>query len=68
MDIEWAKDGVSGELFVIQARPETVHSAKARDAVAQIYQITGEHGAALITGQAVGQKIGDGWHAPVQSS
>jgi len=60
MDIEWAKDGVSGELFVIQARPETVHSAKARDAVAQIYQITGEHGAALITGQAVGQKIGAG--------
>ena len=28
MDIEWAKDGVSGELFIVQARPETVHSAK----------------------------------------
>ena len=35
MDIEWAKDGVSGKLFVVQARPETVHSAKARDAVAR---------------------------------
>jgi pyruvate,water dikinase len=60
MDIEWAKDGVSGQLFVIQARPETVHSAKASDAVAQIYQITGEHGAPLVTGQAVGEKIGAG--------
>ncbi len=28
MDIEWAKDGVTGELFIVQARPETVHSAK----------------------------------------
>ena len=50
MDIEWAKDGVSGELFVVQARPETVHSAKARDAVAQIYRLTGEHGCAACDG------------------
>ena len=35
MDIEWAKDGVTGKLFVVQARPETVHSAKATDAVAR---------------------------------
>ena len=31
MDIEWAKDGVTGELFIVQARPETVHSQEARD-------------------------------------
>src|SRR5678816_799162 len=60
MDIEWAKDGVSGKLFIVQARPETVHSAKARDSIAQIYRITGEHGASLVTGQAVGEKIGSG--------
>ncbi len=28
MDIEWAKDGITGELFIVQARPETVHSQK----------------------------------------
>ena len=60
MDIEWAKDGVSGKLFVVQARPETVHSAKATNGVAQIYRITGEHGVPLVTGQAVGEKVGGG--------
>jgi pyruvate, water dikinase len=60
MDIEWAKDGVTGKLFVVQARPETVHSAKSRDAVAQIYRVTGEHGPPLVTGQAVGEKVGTG--------
>jgi len=60
MDIEWAKDGITGELFIVQARPETVHSAKARTAVAQIYKLAGEHGAPLVTGQAVGERIGAG--------
>src|SRR6185503_125077 len=60
MDIEWAKDGVTGKLFIVQARPETVYSAKARNAVAQIYRITGEHGASLVNGQAVGEKVGAG--------
>ena len=46
MDIEWAKDGITGELFIVQARPETVHSAKARDVAAEMYRLTGEHGAA----------------------
>lgn len=39
MDIEWAKDGVSGELFIVQARPETVHSAKPRAAAAEVYHL-----------------------------
>lgn len=60
MDIEWAKDGVSGELFVVQARPETVHSTKERTAAAEVYRLTGEHGAPLVTGQAVGERIGTG--------
>lgn len=60
MDIEWAKDGVTGELFIVQARPETVHSSKATHASAEIYRLTGEHGSPLVTGQAVGEKIGTG--------
>jgi pyruvate,water dikinase len=60
MDIEWAKDGVAGQLFILQARPETVHSAKPRTAVAQIYRLKQQPGPALVSGQAVGEKIGVG--------
>ena len=60
MDIEWAKDGVTGELFVVQARPETVHSAKARTAAAEIYRLTAQPGRPLVIGQAVGEKIAAG--------
>jgi pyruvate,water dikinase len=60
MDIEWAKDGMTGELFVVQARPETVHSAKARELVGKIYHLDSEHGPPLVSGQAVGEKIGVG--------
>src|SRR6185503_7156587 len=38
MDIEWAKDGGTGELVIVQARPETVHSAKLRTAAAEMYR------------------------------
>jgi pyruvate, water dikinase len=60
MDIEWAKDGITGQLFIVQARPETVHSAKTREVAAEIYRLSGEHGPSLVTGQAVGEKIGVG--------
>jgi pyruvate,water dikinase len=60
MDLEWAKDGVTGELVVVQARPETVHSMRPRTAAAEIYRLTGSPGAPLLTGQAVGEKIGVG--------
>ena len=60
MDIEWARDGLTGDLFVVQARPETVHSAKQRTAVAEVYRLRGEHGSPVATGQAVGEKIGVG--------
>ena len=59
MDIEWAKDGVSGEIFILQARPETVHSTNRENFILN-YRLTGEHGAPLATGQAIGEKIGHG--------
>jgi pyruvate,water dikinase len=60
MDIEWARDGVTGKLFIVQARPETVHSRKARGASATTFRFTGETGTPLVRGQAVGEKIGAG--------
>ena len=60
MDIEWAKDGLTSELFVVQARPETVHSTKKREVVAQIFRLSNQHGPPLVTGEAVGEKIGVG--------
>ncbi|NNE65301.1 MAG: phosphoenolpyruvate synthase [Pyrinomonadaceae bacterium] len=61
MDIEWAKDGVTGELFVVQARPETVHSSTKQVTFAENYRLTdGEPGIPIVTGQAVGRKIAVG--------
>ncbi|HEX2912470.1 MAG TPA: phosphoenolpyruvate synthase [Chloroflexia bacterium] len=59
MDIEWAKDGVTGQLFILQARPETVHSAKTTTSI-QVYHLTGNPGQPLVSGQAVGEKIATG--------
>ncbi|HXH70820.1 MAG TPA: phosphoenolpyruvate synthase [Pyrinomonadaceae bacterium] len=59
MDIEWAKDGVTGELFILQARPETVHTQKEQNVI-ETYHLTGNHGAPLVSGVAVGEKIGHG--------
>ena len=59
MDIEWAKDGVTGELFILQARPETVHAQSEANFI-ETYELTGLHGAPLASGVAVGQKIGTG--------
>ena len=58
MDIEWAKDGRSGELFIVQARPETVQSQKKMDFF-EIYHLEGE-GEVLATGTSVGEKIAAG--------
>ena len=60
MDIEWAKDGVTDDLVIVQARPETVHSAKPRTAAAEMFRLTSPPGPVLLTGQAVGEKIGVG--------
>ena len=58
MDIEWAKDGQTGEFFIVQARPETVHSQK-NLAILQTYVLE-EDGDLLVEGEAVGTKIGQG--------
>jgi pyruvate,water dikinase len=58
MDIEWAKDGNTGELFIVQARPETVHSQK--DAAVMQTYVLEETGNLLAEGEAVGTKIGQG--------
>ena len=59
MDIEWAKDGRTGELFILQARPETVHATR-RENFIESYKLIGEHGEPIATGMAVGEKIGQG--------
>lgn len=59
MDMEWAKDGESGELFIVQARPETVHS-QAKKNVYKTYHLKKTDAEVLITGHSVGSKIGTG--------
>jgi pyruvate,water dikinase len=58
MDIEWAKDGETGELFIVQARPETVQSRKSGQTL-ESYRLlaTGE---VLVSGRSVGERIGQG--------
>lgn len=58
MDIEWAKDGITGQLYILQARPETVHAVK-ENKVLESYVLE-EHSEVLLTGEAVGSKIGKG--------
>jgi len=59
MDIEWAKDGVTGELFILQARPETIHGQNTENFIER-YSLSSDHGAPLVSGVAVGEKIGTG--------
>ncbi len=58
MDIEWAKDGADGKLYIIQARPETVASQRSPD-VFETYTLK-ERGRVVVTGRAVGEKIASG--------
>jgi pyruvate,water dikinase len=58
MDIEWAKDGQDGRLYIVQARPETVRSRADRQVVER-YRLR-SHGAPIATGHSVGHKIGAG--------
>ena len=66
MDIEWAKDGINDELYIVQARPETIHS-KAHNSKMIVYKIDEilaqqmkDDGRVMATGQAVGKRIGTG--------
>jgi len=58
-DIEWAKDGKTGELFIVQARPETIHANKGNKNIYEEYEVKTES-KPLATGIAVGNKIGQG--------
>jgi len=58
MDIEWAKDGITNELFIVQARPETVQSQKVNN-VLRTYRLQ-EKGEVIIEGRSVGEMIGQG--------
>ncbi|WP_321418440.1 phosphoenolpyruvate synthase [uncultured Methanomethylovorans sp.] len=58
MDIEWAKDGMTGELFIVQARPETVQAHRLRDVLETYY--LDQHSTVLAEGRSVGSKIASG--------
>jgi len=58
MDMEWAKDGIDGNLYMVQARPETVHSQESLNEF-EIYKLK-EKSNVILTGNAVGEKIGAG--------
>jgi len=58
MDIEWAKDGLDGQLYIVQARPETVKS-RASSNLLQRYELN-DTGVVLLQGKSIGQRIGKG--------
>ena len=58
MDMEWAKDGLDGKIYMVQARPETVESQK-KGHVLEVYHLKAD-GELLVQGQAIGTKIGQG--------
>jgi pyruvate,water dikinase len=58
MDIEWAKDGLDGKLYIVQARPETVRSRESGNVMEQ-FQLQ-DKGKVICSGRSIGQKIGSG--------
>jgi pyruvate,water dikinase len=59
MDIEWAKDGIDGKLYIVQARPETVRSREDMQVIER-YQLKGDATNIVCEGRAIGHKIGAG--------
>ncbi|MCH9655469.1 MAG: phosphoenolpyruvate synthase [Planctomycetes bacterium] len=66
MDIEWAKDGNTQELFIVQARPETIHSQK-QGTLLKTYQLN-QRGRILASGHSVGERIGHGIARVIQNA
>jgi pyruvate, water dikinase len=66
MDMEWAKDGESGELYLVQARPETVQSAR-RAGTLKSYRLTAR-GKVRLTGSAIGEAIATGTACVIRSA
>jgi pyruvate,water dikinase len=58
MDMEWAKDGKTGELFIVQARPETIHSERDLTKIHEFVRT--ENGKDIVKGASVGNKIATG--------
>ena len=58
MDVEWAKDGLNDQIYIVQARPETIHG-KARKQILELYSLK-EKGNVLASGTALGNKITSG--------
>jgi pyruvate,water dikinase len=67
MDIEWAKDGLDGKLYIVQARPETVKSRESGNAMEQFQLQTSDNVTIVCEGRSIGHKIGSG-EAKVLSS
>jgi pyruvate,water dikinase len=59
MDVEWAKDGTDGKIYIIQARPETVHVAQNHQ-ILKLFHLEGKPGAPIVQGQSIGQQIASG--------
>lgn len=66
MDIEWAKDGITGELYIVQARPETVKSREQKGQQIERYALN-ESGPVLVEGRSIGQKVGQGTAKVIKS-
>jgi len=66
MDMEWAKDGIDGNIYIVQARPETVESQRQGNTL-EVYHLK-ETGKIIVTGRAVGTKIGAGKIRVVQDT
>jgi pyruvate,water dikinase len=66
MDIEWAKDGETGELFILQARPETVQSRKDVDVI-ETFRLQ-HRGRVLVTGRSIGDRIASGTVRVIKSA
>lgn len=60
MDIEWAKDGLDNKLYIVQARPETIHGSNSHANVLTTYHLNNGAAKTLTTGQSVGQQIVSG--------
>jgi len=59
MDIEWGRDGIDGKIYILQARPETVKSQQSDSDIQLRYKLKAT-GQVIVTGRAIGQKIGSG--------
>lgn len=69
MDVEWAKDGIDGRIYIVQARPETVASQKPAElTVFETYRLTAPKPKAIVTGRSVGSRIASGKARVVKST